>query len=109
VEENKNGKMLIKKLPHKAQATLEFIFAFIVLLLIFYGAVRAMQWAGVVFGSSSNQHYALLHNGCTNTGALQNKNNWEMAGFNTLQQLGDGSSTPLPKLKMTYDGNIINP
>ncbi|MDD3374218.1 MAG: hypothetical protein PHY73_00650 [Candidatus Omnitrophica bacterium] len=39
----------IKINQKKAQATLEFVFAFIVVMLIFYSCVKALQWAGIIF------------------------------------------------------------
>jgi len=100
-----------KRCSYWAQATLEFVFAFIVLMLLFYGVVRAMQWVGVVLGSSQNKHYGVLYSGSANTDLMQNTASQEisMRGFNTLQQLGDSSVSPLPRLKMTYDGQLINP
>ena len=46
----------MKKRIIKAQTTIEFTFCFILCLLLFYGAVMAIRWAGVSLAARRVDH-----------------------------------------------------
>jgi uncharacterized protein (UPF0333 family) len=87
-------------IPRAAQATLEFVFAFIVLVVIFYGCVKTLQWLGVVLISPVNKHYQGLYSwsGTLNAGS---------ASYNYVQQLNSGD-VRLPSLRIVFPGQLFN-
>lgn len=91
-----------KKIYQKrAQATLEFAFAFIVLVLIFYSVVRALQWLGPVLGSPVKLHYEGLYQGATSNSPQ----------FNYVAQLkkaDEKCKAQLPRLKLVYPGQLFS-
>ncbi|MFA6379298.1 MAG: hypothetical protein WCX16_05930 [Candidatus Omnitrophota bacterium] len=83
-----------------AQATIEFAFAFIVLVLIFYGCVRALQWLGIVLLAPSTTHYQGLYSW---PGAKDN-----CSTCSPVDQLNNVDAK-LPKLKVVYPGQVVQP
>ncbi len=81
-----------------AQATLEFIFCFLVLLLIFYSCVRALQWVGVALVRAVSEQDQVAQNPPNdfdlNPGAI---------GQPLLQPSGE-----VPDLRLMFKGQLIN-
>ncbi|HOD12842.1 MAG TPA: hypothetical protein PLO93_04085 [Candidatus Omnitrophota bacterium] len=82
-----------------AQATLEFAFAFIILVLIFYSVVRAMQWLGIVMLSPVQQHYQGIY-------SYQYTNSANSSSASALHQLSHGDKK-YPQLKLVFPGQLL--
>jgi len=55
----------------KGQVTLEFVFCFLIIILIFYSCVKALQWVGITLVKTHREH-TLIHQGTTATQQLNN-------------------------------------
>jgi len=89
-------------LRRKAQATIEFVFAFIVLVVMVYGAVKAMQWLGVALVSPIGKYHKGLYAYPHGEGASTSNPH-----FNPVAQLDSaGANTFLPRMKLTFDGEL---
>ena len=87
----------------RAQATLEFAFAFIVLVVIVYGCVKALQWIGVAMIGPVGQHYQGLYSYPPGLGASTSNPN-----FNPVDQLANvDQKTMRPKMKLTFYGDLF--
>lgn len=82
-----------------AQATLEFAFAFIVLVLIFYGCVKAMQWLGIIAISPIQQHYQGIY---SYSYTSQGNSSYASA----VDQLSQGAKK-FPQLKLVFPGHLM--
>jgi|GEM_PF-648953 len=88
----------------KAQATLEFTFAFIVAVLLVYAGVKALQWIGVVMIGPVGQHYKGLYSYPASEGGASTNN----PRFNPVNQLANvDQKTMRPKMKLTFDGDLL--
>ncbi len=65
----------------KAQTTLEFTFAFVIVLLLVYGCIQVFRWAGVSLVERQKAHESTL---IDNT-VLEN---WQTFSQSPLKQLG---------------------
>ncbi|HOW35285.1 MAG TPA: hypothetical protein PL155_02565 [Candidatus Omnitrophota bacterium] len=73
---------------HDAQVIIEFTFAFVVLLLIFYGCIMAFRWVGLSLSERQVAHETTLNMGINE--------NWENEGEGPLRQLRTNFSKPTP-------------
>ncbi|MDP8265173.1 MAG: hypothetical protein P9M12_06840 [Candidatus Aceula lacicola] len=85
-----------KRNKTKGQATLEFAFCFLVLLLFFYSVVKAMQWIGITLVKPSKEHRQMYAEGMSNS-----------PNYNPLNQLR-GVDETLPKLDLVFNGDILD-
>ena len=81
----------------KAQATLEFVFCFIVVLLIFYSCVKAMQWVGIALVRPSIEHKMITEN-------PPDDDVWAGYLSNPLKLPKD----ELPDLDLVFQGDVLN-
>ena len=81
----------------KAQATLEFAFCLIVVFLIFYSCIKAMQWVGIALVRPSIEHKMITKNP---------PNDDVEAEF--LSAPLKQSKDELPELDLVFQGNILN-
>ena len=89
----------------KAQATIEFVFAFIVLIVMFYGAVKALQWLGLALASPVQQYRDGLYEYPKDDplGATTSNPN-----FDPREQLKSADSRMIaPRMKLTVDGQVL--
>ncbi len=84
-----------------AQATIEFAFAFIVVVLVFYGCVKVMQWLGLGLGTPVENHRAGLHGQCQGASP----------SCEASSQLDESNfpSMSMPRLRAVFNGQLINP
>ena len=81
----------------EAQATLEFVFCILIVFLIFYSCVKAMQWTGKALVKPGTEHQTI----------------WQeaMPGYNSttkqMQEILDLEGD-LPKADFVYRGNFMN-
>ncbi len=79
-----------KKQNFLAQVTLEFIFCFLMVLLIFYSCVKAMQWFGKATIAPHAQHRS-MHQSQTNA----------------FLQINQPADFPVP-IRLMHRGNIFD-
>ncbi len=87
---NRNNKL-------KGQATLEFAFCFLVVLLIFYSIVKTMQWIGVSFSQTANQHEVMYADG-SSTG---------LHNYDPMDQL-DAVNEKNPQMNIVFNGEVFD-
>ena len=92
------------RLSQVAQATIEFVFAFMIVALMLYSCVKAMQWLGIALGSPVQNHYQGLY-------SWPGANNADPT-VSPQQQLtaADTATTQgMPKLRLIFTGQLTNP
>lgn len=85
-----------------AQATLEFAFTFLIVVLIIYGCVKVLQWLGLGLGTPSEKHYQGLYSQC-------NTNDPACHPTTQLSAADEASGHALPKLNAVFRGELITP
>lgn len=85
-----------------AQATLEFAFTFIIVVLMLYGCVRIMQWLGLVLGSPGQKHHQGLYSLCASDSPSCNV-------YDQLVAAENASGQTLPPLNAVFTGQLIHP
>lgn len=86
-----------KKNKTRGQATLEFAFCFLVVLLIFYSIVKTMQWIGVSLSQTANQHEDMYADGST-TG---------LRDYDPMDQLKIVDEKN-PKMEIVFNGELFD-
>jgi hypothetical protein len=94
MKERKQQKNMI--MP-QAQATIEFAFAFVVAILIFYSCVRVIQWVGV----------ALVNPGLENEASKRNSPADNDAGSVLGESMGRFSGE-LPEPDFVFKNNVVH-
>jgi hypothetical protein len=92
------------RLNHAAQATLEFAFAFIVVVLILYSCVKALQWLGLVLGTPVQRHHQGLY---TWPGATSSFPNYDPV--KQLDAADAEANKGMPSLKLIFTGQLLHP
>jgi len=92
-KEEKNNRLQKKQ----AQATLEFAFCFIVVMLLFYSCVKAMQWVGIALVRPRIDHQEVM----------RNPPNDVDVDWGDLMKPLDLPEGELPELDLVYQGNIF--
>lgn len=95
------------------QATLEFAFTFIIVVLILYGSVRIMQWLGLSIGTPGQKHYQGLYSCSSISGSGYV---FSCCGsdpschpYSQLQAAESASVQTLPPLRAVFTGQLFNP
>lgn len=105
MEKMSHKKIFYKIFPKKAQAAIEFTFAFIVVVVMFYACVKALQWIGVAMIGPVGQHYQGLYSYPPGPDGGASTNN---PRFNPVNQLANvDKKTMRPKMKLIFDGKLL--
>ena len=93
------------KYSRSGQATLEFAFTFIIVVLMLYGCVKVLQWLGLSLGTPTEKHsHGLLYVYPQCIG-----NNPYCNPLSQLYAADQESSQGLPRLNAVFTGQLINP